>query len=444
MSNDSGYGREIRMKEKLLKNWGIKILAVLFAFIVWFLVANIEDYTITKTITGIPVTLMNEDAITDQELVFEVTQGDTVDIWVEGRRSVVEKLTAEDFTATADLSQLSITNSVQIAVEAVNAAIRREISVSVLDSMLKVEIEERGEQKLPISVVTIGETQEGYAVVSTSATPNMVTITGAASKVKDIKTVQVEVDVEGLNSNVSTRGDLILLDADGAVVERDRISTNISSVSVRVVIQKTKEVPIQIIPAGTVEEGYGVAGEIEYQPTTVLIAGDEENLRTVREIRIEDIDITGLNATLETTVDINNYLPDGIVVADRTQEIAVKINIERLQEKTLTFRPDDIGLVGEIEGFEYEVTLEETRRNLAVTGLKQDLDTLKAADFLPTVDVSACTQEREYTLPIELEELEGLQYTNTLQATVTVKKADTTTTEADTGNSTEADSTEGN
>ena len=149
------------MKEKILKNWGLKIMAVLISFLVWFLVANIEDYSITKTITGIPVVILNEEAITDQEMVYEIVQGKTVDIKVEGRRSVVEKLSADDFTASANLSELSITNSVQIAVEAVSASVRREISISIVDSMMKVAIEERGEQKLPISVLTVGETQEG-------------------------------------------------------------------------------------------------------------------------------------------------------------------------------------------------------------------------------------------------------------------------------------------
>ena len=77
------------MKEKILKNWGLKLMAVLLAFLVWFLVANIEDYTVTKTITGIPVEILNENAITDQDMVYDIVQGKTVDVKVEGRRSVV-------------------------------------------------------------------------------------------------------------------------------------------------------------------------------------------------------------------------------------------------------------------------------------------------------------------------------------------------------------------
>ncbi len=415
------------MKEKILKNWGLKIMAVLISFLVWFLVANIEDYSITKTITGIPVVILNEEAITDQEMVYEIVQGKTVDIKVEGRRSVVEKLSADDFTASANLSELSITNSVQIAVEAVSASVRREISISIVDSMMKVAIEERGEQKLPISVLTVGETQEGYAVVSSAATPNMVTISGAASKVRDVKTVRVEVDVEGLNAGFTTRGELILLDADGAVIMTDKIEMNHSTVTVKVSIQKTKEVPIQVTPTGEVAEGYSVSGDVEYQPTTVLIAGDEELLRSVREISIDNIDITGQNSNYETTVDINDYLPEGIVVADRTQEIAIKINIEKLVERVITLKPSDIRFIEGSEDLEYQISEEEPEFQLTVTGLKADLDALTIEGLEPVVNVSAYTSPGDYKATVELKEFENIQYGNTITVTVAVTRKEATT-----------------
>lgn len=425
------------MKEKLLKNWGLKIMAVLIAFLVWFLVANIEDYSITRTITGIPVEILNEEAITGQEMVYEIVQGKTVDIKVEGRRSVVEKLSAEDFIASADLSELSITNSAQITVDAASATVRREVNISIVDSMMKVEIEERGEKKLPISVVTVGATQEGYAVVSAAATPNMVTITGAASKVKDVKTVRVEVDVEGLNTGITTRGELILLDAEGEVVEAEKITTNLSTVAVRVLIQKTKEVPIEIIPKGEVAEGYSIAGDIEYQPTTVLIAGDEEVLRSVRSIVIDDIDVMDKNSDFETTVDINQYLPEGVVVADTTQDIAIKITIEKLVEKTMTIRVNDIQFAEQAEDLAYEIDANESQFTLTVVGLKRDLDALTVEDLEPVIDVSAYTSEGTYQATITLKELENIQYTEELTTNVKVTKVEVTT-ESTTESTTEA------
>lgn len=428
------------MKEKILKNWGLKLMAVLLAFLVWFLVANIEDYTVTKTITGIPVEILNENAITDQDMVYDIVQGKTVDIKVEGRRSVVEKLTAEDFTATADLSELSITNSVQIAVDATNSAVRKEIAISIVDSMMKVAIEERGEKKLPISVVTSGQTQEGYAVVSTAATPNMVTISGAASLVKDVKTVQVAIDVEGLNTSIATRGDLVLLDADGEEVDPGKLSLSLTSVTVNVSIQKTKEVPIKVTPVGTVAEGYSIAGDIEYQPTTVLIAGDTADLRNVDEINIGDIDVTDKNADYEVTVDIEDYLPTGIVVADQTQDIAIKINIEKLVEKKFTIKSSDIRFINKADGLNYKVAEDGAVFELTVIGLKRDLDVLTISQIMPEIDVAEMTNEGTYTAQLALKELDGIQYQNTLAVTVEVTKKEDT--EETTTGTTEATTTE--
>ena len=420
-------GRVVRMKEKILKNWGFKILALLLGFVLWFLVANIEDYSITKTITGIPVEILNEQAILDQGMVYEIEQGETVDIKVEGRRSIVEKLTVDDFIATADLSTLSITNSAQINVDAVLGAIRREIDITVVDSMMKVAIEESGEKKLPITVMTMGSVQDGYAVVSATATPNMVTITGAASKVKDVATVKADIDVEGMNTGFSAREELILLDADGEVIKTDKIKTNIRTAAIKVDIKKTKEVPIEVSTTGSVAEGYGVAGDIEYQPTSVLIAGDTDILRTVSSIKIEDIDITDLTSDYEVTLDINNYLPDGIVVADQTQKIAVKVNIEKLVEKTILIRASNIIIDGKSDEFAYALTNEDNQFELVVVGLKADLDKLSASDFEPTVDVSDLRSEGTYKLTLSLKELTNVQYQADFKATIVLRKKDNTT-----------------
>lgn len=427
MSSVLDYGRVKRMKEKLLKNWGLKIMAVLIAFLVWFLVANIEDYTITKTITGIPVELLNEDAITGQDMVYEIEQGKTVDVKVDGRRSVVEKLTPEDFVATADLSELSITNSVQIAVDAVDASVRKEIDISVVDSMMKVAIEERGEQKLPIGVITTGKTQDGYAVVSTATTPNMVTISGAASKVKNIKSVAVYVDVEGMNTSISTNGALELLDADGDIIDQDKLNLSLTTVTVNIDIKKTKEVPIQITPAGTVAEGYSIAGDIEYQPTTVLIAGEESVLRSIESIDINDIDVTDKNSDFETTVNIGDYLPEGVVVADKTQDVAVKINIEKLVEKTVTIQASDIKIKNGDSELDYTVQDDGTSYEIVVIGLKRDVDKLTASDIAPTVDVSEYQSEGVYSAQVTFKELENVRYQDEIHVTVdATKKASTT------------------
>ena len=71
---------------------GYKILAVLLAVVAWLAVANISDYQTTREISGIPVTQINGDVLDELDQVYDVASGDTVDIIVKGRRSIVGTL----------------------------------------------------------------------------------------------------------------------------------------------------------------------------------------------------------------------------------------------------------------------------------------------------------------------------------------------------------------
>ena len=54
---------EEREKNKIYDHLGLKFLAAVIAFIVWFIVMNVEDATTIRTITGVEVEMLNGDSI---------------------------------------------------------------------------------------------------------------------------------------------------------------------------------------------------------------------------------------------------------------------------------------------------------------------------------------------------------------------------------------------
>lgn len=97
MRNNTENNGDIRKnKPKIYSNLGLKLLSVVLGFLVWLLVLNIDDSAVTKTISNIPVTLVNTDAITSQNQLFTITSGDTVDVVIKGRKSVISNLDASD------------------------------------------------------------------------------------------------------------------------------------------------------------------------------------------------------------------------------------------------------------------------------------------------------------------------------------------------------------
>ena len=107
-----------------MNNLALKLLSIIVGFIIWLVIINITDPTISRHFNDIPVEILNENVITNSNQVYEVKSGDTVDITVKGKRSFVEELTEADFYASADLSKLSTVNTAGIQVK-LNGALKK-------------------------------------------------------------------------------------------------------------------------------------------------------------------------------------------------------------------------------------------------------------------------------------------------------------------------------
>ena len=104
------------MKKKLTNNLFLKILSVIFAFFLWLVVVNIDDPDVTDIIVGIPITIINEEKITEQGQIYhiEFPVNQSGSIIVKGARSIVDKLKPSDIKATVDFSDVSSVGAVTI------------------------------------------------------------------------------------------------------------------------------------------------------------------------------------------------------------------------------------------------------------------------------------------------------------------------------------------
>lgn len=395
------------MKDKLFSNIGLKLLAVVFAFIVWVIVLNLDDYVVSKQISGIPVQMLNEDAITSQGQLYYVKSGDTVNIIVKGRRSVIAELNADDFKASADLSQLSITNSVPIKVEAVNKNIASSVSVSMTDSVVTVELEKEETSSVPVTVKVEGEAESGYTAGEPVTTPNLVNITGAVSVVDSIATAQVVVDVSGSTREVNTTGKLVFYDKDGQAVADSKITCDNDTIAVKIPIYKTKAVLVRVSTTGTPGEGY-LIGSIEYGPETVVVGAPNDELEALDEIVISDVDISGATENYETNIDITPYLPDNVVLADKSNNmINVRVLIEHNITRSISLNAGDITILNKNEDKNYEISFPDGNV-VEIVGLGDDISKVKGSDLKIKIDADSLSMGEN---TVELTVSDGEKYT---------------------------------
>ncbi|MGN0389436.1 MAG: YbbR-like domain-containing protein [Wujia sp.] len=404
-------------KKDDINHIGYKILSVVLAIVAWLAVANISDYQTTREISDIPVTQINGDVLEELDQVYDVASGDTVDIVVKGRRSVVGTLGREDFIATADLSTMSITNTVPIVVTTKDSSIKDEIDITCVDSTMKLNLEDKVTGQFPIKVVTTGSTKEGYAVSSSTANPNIVKIEGPKSAVEKITEVRVAVDVEGKKESFSTESEIALYDAYGEEIKNDKIVMNVTSAKADVEIYKTKTVPVNVELRGTPGDGYGVES-IVYQPQNIEIVGPEDVLGDIESVEIRDISVSGMTEDFQNEVDIRDYLQEGVSVVNVAPEFAVNVTVAKLTEKVLTPSENSFILKNQADGNQYEISLDNYR--ITISGFADVVSSVTIDNVQPTIDCGSLPSGNHNNVTVTLKELEGITYDTSGSVSVNV------------------------
>ena len=401
------------MKDKIMNNLALKILSLLIAVIIWITIVNLDNPIVTKKFENITVTVLNGKEITEKDKVYTITSGDVVDIWVTGRRSFVYSLNRSDLVAYADLSELSFTDAVYIE-PAITKATATEYKVELGSTkMLKVELEDKVSNKFPVEISLSGDIDSRYTISEKSASPNMITVSGAESVMNKILKVVVDVNVQGrtasFNKSIS-KNDFLVYDNNKDLIDNTKLEFSVDEIIVDIKLQKTKEVKLKINKSGSPKNGYEVS-EFDYEPKKIVVSGDDETLNNLTEI-VYEYDISGKFEDIEEYIPIGDKLLEviksyGVYPVDDSQTIAISVKFEKLETTEVSIKADDIQYRNLESGYQVEIN---TPSVLAlVQGSGNMIKNLSAADLEPYIDLTSQTKGTS---------LVGLQFANTKEYTI--------------------------
>ncbi|WFR58189.1 CdaR family protein [Anaerocolumna sp. AGMB13025] len=371
------------MKERLTRNLGLKILSLLVAVLVWVVILNVDDPVTTDTFNDIPVTKINENALAHNNKVYEVVSGDTVDVKVKGKRSIIESLKNSDFQAVADLSELSITNAVPIDVTVPKYG--DNVEVVKENYTMQVSLEDLVEQQFRIDVVTTGSVPDGYYIKDKTTSPNIIKVSGPESAVDKIKEVVVEVNVSNERESFKKTAVPKVYDKNGTLMDSGNITLNYEEVDASIELLKTKTVNLFIEVKGTPYYGY-IYKDPKFEPHQVVIAGTQEELDKVQYI-IGEYYINNQKEDIEDKVNIADFIKNDVILIDDNQTAVININIEKMESKDVSLNNNDIELKNIPDGLSAELNNIEPIQ-VEVMGEDEQLLNVSKYNLKPYIDLS--------------------------------------------------------
>lgn len=393
------------MKKRLTNNIGLKILAFIFAFMLWLIVVNIDDPVTEKTFDNIPVTIQHPEVVTQDQRTYQVLDNtDTISVTISARRSVLSKISGSDIVATADMKELYLESQIPIEISVPGYNIS---SAVPSPRNVQVKIEKNKSNTFPITVTTTGTVRDGYVLGSVQADPERITVNGTESAIDSISKVVAEANISGLSENSTLDATLIFYDKDNNEINPDQFTNNLGTegAKVQVTLLHTARIKVSVDTSGvTAASGYTIS-DVSWTPEEIQLAGEKDLLSEIKEIKIpaNALKLSSISKRTEETVDITPYLPEGTKLADENgNNILVTARVAKDGTKSFDIAVGSLTVNNLDEKFTIKSYGSGDDLEVHIAGPQEELNSLNVGDLKAVIDLKDCKEAGEYTVPVTI------------------------------------------
>jgi len=298
-------------------NWGLKLLSLLMAIVLWVYVANEQNPPQEREFKAVAV----ETRGLGRDMTVLQVPG-TVNIRVQASRNVVTELSLRSVEAYIDLSgakpgRKTVPVIVKVPPDVkVTGLTPKEVAVTL--DVLK-------EKQVPVKASYTGKPAEGYKVLTIRPTPDEVILRGPQSILDTIMSAGVDVILRGKTKTFGETVPVKLTDRSGNFLEEGVIKRTPQVVNVTVTIVEDKySKTVQVTPeiTGNPAEGF-VVTETVLEPATLVITGDRKLVEGLTQVATQPVDIS--NAVADVNKDVTPILPTGVIADRQSVRVLVKL-----------------------------------------------------------------------------------------------------------------------
>ena len=355
------------------RNLGLKIVALVFAILLWAYVLVALNPVRSKSIDDVPITLEGYTDLLSRNLILVNSDLGLADVEVNATITNHSDLDASRITCRASLSTISAAGTYRLPLS-VTVQSNLGTVASVDPRTVTVEVDNLIVKTVPVKLELTGTLPEGYEVVAESVV-STITLEGAARYIEPTVRAVATVDMTGRTENVEESVNVVFYDKDDNEVAVVTRSQNTPNVTVRVTVSAYKLVNIH--PEVTLEDDIYYTSINQVSPASVVIYGNSETLAAIDAVSTQSLLLPAERGVV--TRDLALVLPEGV-------------SLKRGQSSSVTLN----AVVTEKTG---ETTLEAP---LIYAGLGNDLVIADGAPTFVTLTVSGPLKQVEQVTPESL------------------------------------------
>lgn len=385
-----------RLKEVIMKDLGWKILSLVIAVSLWFMVINMEHPVDTRvyvqTIEMKNMNVLLAEGLTVSNLM--ELEAEKVSFKAKAQRTALDRLSRykDKISAFVDLKDAANAQDGDTLSLEVQILLPEEAGVGfeILNRdpfMVEVKIEKKISKEFPVTLSLEGGAEKNLVLGDVTVLPETVTVSGAKSAVEQVVTVEGLLPVDTTTDIIDRKVTLRPCDKEGTLVK----SVSLSEKEAHVVagMYEGKEISLKVDLRGMVAEGYGI-GEVTMTPQKVTVYGDKAILKGLTICQLPEVSVEGATKDVVQSFAIQDWLPEGVaLVEDATAK--VRVHILEQSKVTMYLPVDKIAINGaDTAQWQYHFVDEEVQ--VQCTGPAEVMKTLTGGEITGSIDVAGLGQ----------------------------------------------------
>lgn len=409
--------KKFSLNALLHKDRVMLIASLVLAVTVWVIISfgpgNVQQRTISASVkidlTDTSAEYANLRVVGDD--VF------TVNVTVEGTRSVIYSLTADDLEIKPDLSDIQGPGRSYVSLTVAKSGRYNDYTISsVSPAMVTVECEKwtndfytvefTDEDKKLLNVAPADESsqylpKQSITLDSAVVKDGRVQIEGPQAVTSQIDSVRVVLDGEHvLSKTTQLRARLVAYNESNQVIDLSGcqiVGSTDGTVAMTVPVRSTKTVELtyslENVPSGLHTNGLvTLLNPVDHSPiTTLTLVGESDTLASVGESL--DLGVIDFDHILPSTAQFTRTLtlPDGVEPLSGSMEVLVSLAIDGMQTRTMSVTVDsisDVNVTGLATGKSASLVENTIVDDIILCGDRRTLNRITSGDLVLTVDLS--------------------------------------------------------
>lgn len=401
--------KRFSLKKLFDNNRFLQIFSIIAAALCWLIVAMTQSYTTTETVHNVPVKIdPKSTALTSIGLNVIENDDLTVNVDVEGLRSVVGGLKPEDFSITVRLTGITDVGTYNLTPVS-TAPISPDYTIKGFSpKTVSVKFDRVDRVAFTVERQINGlAIAPGFTEKTTLVSPETINIEGPSTSLEKIARCAITAELKNpLDRTFVDEFPITLYDAGGEVLDPEELHLSLDRAEAQLMIQvlKTASVPLKVdftnVPRSFPKEELLARTYISHE--SVMIAGPAELIDRISEILLDYISVKTIEPG-NNTFSFNVPLPspsDQYMRLDNVTSVVVTIDGDDFE--TAVFNVPEPVPINAPLGFDVQV-LANTVPNVRFVGTKSEIETMTADDIVAEIDLS----EREivngsYNFPVKI------------------------------------------